>query len=109
MESLTPVMDKKRYACPFYGFYMAPGALLDTEGNQCALLTDSYSPCQMQVYGELPNFGACPTNTEEKRKSIEAVSDHLMVFPKEFKPKGNKSWEGISFKEWQEYVIQLSA
>ena len=104
-QEIKPTTEKQRHRCPFYGFYIAPGVLLDSEGNQCALITNSYSPCQMHICGELPNWGACPINTEEKRKSVEVISDFFMVFPQEFKPKDKKSWEGMPFKEWQEHVM----
>lgn len=40
---LKPFHDKERHLCPFYGFFLSPigGALLDQEGNQCALITGS--------------------------------------------------------------------
>jgi hypothetical protein len=54
--------------CPFYGralyqkgvFGGTPFLLLDTEGNQCAIVIDSHAPCQMEIHGEVPDWKACP-------------------------------------------------
>ena len=108
MESLTPVMDKKRPSCPFYGFYMAPGVLLDSEGNQCALIINSYSPCQMEMLARNPDWKKCPHNNIENKKKLEYLSG-FSVFPKEFWPEGKTSWDGMPFEDWQEYVTKLSA
>jgi len=104
---LKPVNPKERYQCPFYGFHMAMGMLMDQPGNQCALITDSYGPCQMEVRSEVPNWNECPFNNKENsNEALEKMTDQLTVFPDEFHPKGAKSWKGMSFKKWQKYVME---
>ena len=57
--------------CPFYGFsVMSGGVMMDSEGNQCALETKSYHPCQMEIIRDKPNWYKCPLNTEENGKKI---------------------------------------
>ena len=56
--------------CPFYGraIFLAPPStqrpsppfvLFDQRGNQCALVTTSHAPCQMEIAGETPDWKAC--------------------------------------------------
>lgn len=56
-----------RHPCPFFGKHAvtpAPGqgALIPSEGNQCALVTDSYRPCYLEVRGDPPELEACEWN-----------------------------------------------
>ncbi len=66
-------MDRKRATedigmnCPFYGHHLiiftvrpATGVLADTHGNQCALITDAFSPCLREVKGESVDWRECP-------------------------------------------------
>jgi hypothetical protein len=56
--------------CPFYGraLYQTrfaatgpqPFVLIDSRGNQCAVVTDSHSPCRMEIHGEVPDWKTCP-------------------------------------------------
>lgn len=54
--------------CPFYGrfLYRAPGGastpflLWDQQGNQCAIVTESYAPCRMETSGEPVEWRECP-------------------------------------------------
>jgi len=57
--------------CPYYGKHaiqLAPGiaahrgVLVRSGGNQCALVTDSYRPCYMQLAGQQPELEACEWN-----------------------------------------------
>ena len=53
---LKPVYEKERHNCPFYGFFLGlNNALMDQNGNQCALITNSYSPCHMEIRAKTPN------------------------------------------------------
>ena len=51
--------------CPFYGKHAvqldprAPGVLVRSGGNQCALVTTSYRPCYLQLTGHAPELEAC--------------------------------------------------
>jgi len=108
-EKLKPVFSKERYQCPFYGFHMVRGMLMDQSGNQCALITDSYSPCQMEIRRQTPNWNECQFNDEKNSEALEKIADQLTIFPNEFHPEGSKSWEGMPFKDWQEYIMGQEA
>ena len=103
-KELELVTLKQRYDCPFYGFHAAREMLIDSEGNQCALITKRYSPCQMGIRDQIPSWSECPFNTEESRRAISEYSGSFRVFPEELFPKGKESWEGISLTEWLAYV-----
>lgn len=55
--------------CPFYGCAMfatgmgiagpKPFLLFKTDGNQCALITNSHSPCRMEMNDETPDWKTC--------------------------------------------------
>ena len=54
---------ENRYQCPFYGFYLSQiRTLVNQNGNQCALITDSFSPCGMEMRHEQVNWQECPLN-----------------------------------------------
>jgi len=102
---LEPVTQKQRYQCPFYGFHMAMGMLMDSSGNQCALITDSYSPCQMKIGDQTPDWSKCPYNNDENREALETIAKESSIFPEEFCPERVRSWRGIPFQDWQEYIM----
>jgi hypothetical protein len=106
-QSVQPVEQIERYSCPFYGFYAGLGMLIDQEGNQCALIADSYSPCPMEMRREVPDLNKCEYlkwYREERKKGID-----IRAFPREFNPHNGKSWKGISFEDWEEYVMNRAA
>lgn len=109
-KEAKPVRNKKRYSCPFYGFYGGRGIFVDTKGNQCGLITESYSPCKMEMNNQTPNWDKCSHfNNESNREVIKRIDERVSqvtVFPEEFRPKGKKSWNGISLKEWIKYVMK---
>lgn len=57
--------------CPFYGHAVggflwltdsdqaALLTLIDSRGNQCALVLDAYSPCYMEIEGVMPDWKEC--------------------------------------------------
>ncbi len=93
---------KKRPPCPFYGFNGMFGSLIDQEGNQCGLITDSYSPCRMEVNEKTPNWHECPHNTEENRRAIvEGGLVDMPVLPREFSGLDKK----INLLEWAKHVM----
>jgi len=104
-EELKPFKDVERKSCPFYGFNGMYGHLIDSEGNECAI-TNSYSPCQMEIAGEKVSWENCYRNTQEVSKKLEEVAEKTMAFPKEFWPPGKSSWKGISLKEWMNYILK---
>jgi hypothetical protein len=48
--------------CPFYGYAAKPSLqlLLDTHGNQCALIWENHAPCSMEIAGHAPDITTCP-------------------------------------------------
>src|SRR3989344_547465 len=105
-EELKPVSSKERYRCPFYGFHMARGMLMDQSGNRSALITNSYSPCRMEIRIQTPDWSECPFNNEENRAALEKIADYLTIFPDEFYPEETKSWKGMTFRGWQNYIMK---
>ncbi len=94
--------------CAFHGFSgMFDGVMMDSGGNQCALKTGSYSPCQMEMRGNKPYWSECPFNTEENRKYIEENSEKVRVFPREHRPAKAKKWDGISLKDWRDCIDKV--
>lgn len=77
-------MPVSTHNCPFYGRQMtfafhepdlallvmptvvgerpdfAPFHLVNTNGNQCALVLDAHSPCQEEIAGREINWATCP-------------------------------------------------
>lgn len=106
-KELKPYFDKERPPCPFYGFHAWQSMFMDQTGNQCALLIDSYSPCQMEVRNQKTDWNKCPFNTPETRQKLEEISQEVIVFPNEFWPPGQKSFrDGIPLRDWIEYVMK---
>ncbi len=103
-RELTPYIQRSRPHCPFYGFNGMFGVLMDSEGNQCALITNVYSPCQMEMKEQTPDWFECPFNTEGHREKLAKVLNDLRVFPKEFHPPGQASWGGVSLINWIRYI-----
>jgi len=88
---------QERKCCPFYGFSAVEEmkVFMDTKGNQCALVSGSFSPCKMEVDGETPDWYSCSLNTPEIRGDIDNYTDDCMVFPDEL-----RSSKGISLNDW---------
>ena len=59
-----------RHPCPFFGKSAVPlspddasrGSLIPSGGNQCALVTESFRPCYLEVRGDPPELEACEWN-----------------------------------------------
>ena len=108
MKTLPAVIAQQRPACPFYGFYEADGSMVDSGGNQCALIADRHSPCKMEGEGTEVNWSECPYfNAPGNRKDLSKMMDSFRVFPSEFQPK-DKPWEGIPFRNWFLYIMPPS-
>ncbi len=101
-----PYEEVSRTACPFYGFNGMFGMMLDSKGNQCALVTGSHSPCAMERGGEQPCWENCPSNIPENREKLENLAENMQVFPEEFHPPEAKSWGGITLKRWMEHILE---
>ena len=106
----APYLEVERHPCPFYGFngMFRFGDMMDSEGNQCALITDSYSPCQMEMDGDEPNWNLCPIKQATPKKYLrrfEESAKRKRAFPREFNPPEQSSWKGIPLSDWMDYVL----
>jgi hypothetical protein len=79
-------------SCVFYGKSgVANFMLVETHGNQCALVVTSHHPCAMEMEGVAPDDKQCPL--------IEIMRDHPGDFPyqqvliEEFLDKRKRSYE----------------
>ena len=103
MKHLKPYFEVGRPHCPFYGFNGMFDFFTDSKENQCGLITERYSTCQMEIVEDNPNWHECPLNTEENRKKLEELAKKgAKVFPREFHPPKAKQWKGIPLKDWIE-------
>ena len=65
-------------SCPFYGHAVAfvngtHPVMMDSGGNQCALMTGAHSPCRMEIGGARPNWGECIRNPENNGSAFDIV------------------------------------
>ena len=56
-------------SCPFYGHAVAfvngtHPVMMETGGNQCALITGAHSPCRMELEGDPAQWEKCKRNPE---------------------------------------------
>jgi len=106
-------MELKPYVlrsnCAFYGFDLRGKLMTDSKGNQCALKTESYDPCQMEMEGNEVRWpSGCPFNTEENKKRIEEGDlKEVMVFPREHRPTKGK-WKGWTLKIWMRHIADMA-
>jgi|SRR3989338_3732012 len=103
MMKIMP-LQKQRTKCPFFGFFLASGTLIDQEGNQCPF-KDGYSPCHMQIQGPYPEWLKCSYNYPNNSVNIERFLDNIKIFPSELHPKEAREWEGIPLRKWYDYII----
>tara|TARA_Y100000034_G_C6888479_1_gene408324 strand:+ start:1185 stop:1526 length:342 start_codon:yes stop_codon:yes gene_type:complete len=97
------------YQCPFYGFSNLPqNTLIYSGGNQCALITNSFSPCQMEMRKETPDWTKCNFNQDdaETRSGLEKIFNNVNVWLTEHHPEGTKGTETLPFKQWYDEVMQ---
>ena len=71
-------------SCPFYGHAIAfvngtHPVMMDTGGNQCALMTGAHSPCRMEIQGARPNWAECDRNPENNGSGFDAVITRTMT------------------------------
>jgi hypothetical protein len=59
VENGQEVDGVRALGCPFYGKNGMFGTLIDQGGNQCGLILDSYSPCGMEIAGDIPDGRLC--------------------------------------------------
>lgn len=102
-EILTPHSEVERKACPFYGFGVMRGTLVDQKGNRCALFIDSHAPCQMEYCGQRTDWNECEYNTPNLINILKGPIEDMTVFPREFSPE-DRSWNGIRLTDWIQYI-----
>jgi hypothetical protein len=112
VESIVPNKPVPRPACPFYGFsglgIMIGAPLMDSRGNQCALQVESHSPCLMLIRGDKPDWAWCELNAQVDGDQLPEITERLESLrftPDEFWPVGERSWKGLSWAEWYDYVM----
>ena len=103
MEDLSLTVRRKRPPCPFYGFNQVYEALIDSKGNQCGLIENSCTPCQMEIGGYEPDWHKCPLNVKENDGILVRILD-IKVFPNEIKQK--HPWSGVLFRDWMKHVMK---
>jgi hypothetical protein len=58
----------------------------------------------MEISSKTPDWTLCGFNDNKNKEAIENIIANATIAPKEFWPAGAKSWKGISFKDWMEYI-----
>lgn len=107
--NLKPFLDIERPPCPFYGFDGEFGAFEEGGENQCGLVFGQCIYCKMLLHKETPNWNKCEFNTEKNKNSLAGILANMKIFPRELKPQVEqeaKSWRGIEFAEWVDYVMR---
>ena len=90
--------------CPFYGFYMHPvmSLMVSQGGNQCALITDSYAPCRMEVSDQTPDWKGCSFfNNPRNAEVLKKIEDSMRVFPKDTAVDSTPK-EGVALSNWMQ-------
>ena len=89
--------------CPFYGFFLSldDKIMINSKGNQCALKTQSYSPCIMQIDDQEIDWSKCVYNSDKDFEKVENGKEvsklEIKVYPLE---DGQTTLKGISFRDW---------
>ncbi len=104
-EILTSHSEVERKACPFYGFLAVTmdKIMLDQGGNKCALLINSYTPCQMEYSKQKTDWNKCDYNNPKMINRLGWAIEDVMIFPREFAPKDG-DWRGIKLTDWIKYT-----
>ena len=81
---------------------------MDLKGNACALIIENHAPCQMEsVQHKMPDWDECPYNPGGVRLSLDEAVSQLRIYPQEFWPLNAIEWEGISFKDWLDFLNKV--
>jgi hypothetical protein len=91
-------MVDKNAKCPFYGFITMINCITDQKGNQCALITDRYSPCYMEMEDKTPCWEECKYNKQNPGFVEKLASTEFTV--------NLEGRDNIPFKQWYEHVMQ---
>ena len=91
-------MVEENAKCPFYGFMTMMNSLTDQQGNQCALVTDRYSPCEMEMEKETPCWDKCGYNLQN-----EGFVDKLEELDFTVSIKGRS--EDVPIRTWYNHVM----
>lgn len=57
--------------CRLYGKNGMFGRLIPSGGDECALITDTYSPCKMEMHGHAPDETRCTFFAAELARRIQ--------------------------------------
>lgn len=91
---------RPRPECPCFGFSTHAGQLIDQHGNQCALKTGSYAPCQMDHTGVTTDWNICPLR---KDLAVQQLVARLRMGVQNVWPGELPS--AVSFDDWVETVM----
>jgi len=106
MDPPEAVYHQVRTKCPFYGFSLSGGAMMDRGGNQCALKDGSQSPCSLQISGHFPEWNQCAKHDwPESQEAFVQMLLNAQVFPEEFRPRVHSRWSGIPLWWWWFYIM----
>ena len=77
------------------------GYNVNSKGNQCALKTQSYSPCIMEIDDQEIDWSKCVYNSDKDFEKVENGKEvsklEIKVYPLE---DGQTTLKGISFRDW---------
>ncbi len=105
-QELSSYTPQEKSDCPFHGFKVVAGSMVEIGGNRCAL-KEPGNLCQKDIMGNLSSWVGCSLNTKITKSIIEINSEKIKVFSKEFFPPEAESWKGISLGVWMEYITNL--
>ena len=106
IEKLPSPYVLLRKPCPFYGFHKAMNLLIDSKGNQCALIPSSDNSCRMEVYAKMiPNWNLCSFDTLPVQMELEKIADSTLVFPREEIPFEKIPGIDLTLRDWMKYVM----
>lgn len=91
-----------RPRCPFYGMSMPGGAvMIDQSGNQCALISGSHAPCQMEMAELAPVWTECVFYYDPERVVMLEATGMRVISPELRAEAPN----GVSLARWANYVM----
>ena len=98
---IRPEQKLQKHRCPHYGFNgMIPKMYISSGGNQCGLITNSHSPCQMEMNKQTPYWNKCLLKKQTTKERLEEIANsQVFLSNKNRKPWDSERNEGISFQE----------
>ena len=70
-------------SCPFYGkhSFALMRVLVNSRGNQCALVTDAFAPCYLEIEGRAPDLEKCKYHGTPKAIEFATFETTKMQYP----------------------------